>query len=643
MLLLRIFSILWLFLMAAHAAPIITGFTGQAPTVGQTIITVQGSGLGDAEDGLSQVQLGATSIDALSQNGTTLTFTLPPGQGTGILLSVIDAAGMASNSFVFAYDAPSISSFSAPPVDVWSTLGGQNLVIDGLNFGTTGLVTVGGAVASQVSYDQTSITVTTPPGVGADLPVVVTVGGQSSGSVPFSYSAPVVDDVSPPSGIAAEGGVVVITGSDFGFGEPEVLFGDVPGVVTAFSPESITVTKPETVVGVIGLFIIQNGGRQSIAISFGTLTSAPGYYLDLNNVQVLPAPPGTFTSVADASAAQLAPRGHYTPLQGMQAAIPASPGYFVDSEGASQQTPAPLGRFTAGFGSTAAVDAAEGTYVPVTGMRTAIPASPGYYVDSVGASAQTVAGPGRVVDSVGAMAATPTEPGTYAPVAGMRQAIPASPGYFVPLAEATGQTPSPVGAYVDLPGQVEARAADFGSYVPVAGMQAQLPAVAGYFVSQEGQSTQTASSPGDYVPVVGSTSSIPAAAGRYAPIAGMQSDIAAPPGTYVPFPGSTALQLVPAGFTTDAGGGGGGTSLVPLPQTEIVAYTLEANGDNTISFQSANGQNYALFYTENLVDFTMLITLPGSGGVVTHTFTPPVSTTGRRFYVVGPIDLPTGP
>jgi hypothetical protein len=168
-------------------------------------------------------------------------------------------------------------------------------------------------------------------------------------------------------------------------------------------------------------------------------------------------------------------------------------------------------------------------------------------------------------------------------------------------------------------------------------MSAAIPASPGYFVITPGSSSQTPAAIGKYVPGSGAASQINAPPGSYAPITGMSAAIPAPAGTYSPSVGSATVLPVPAGFTTT---GAGASSIIPLPQIGITAYQLQANGDNTLTFPTDSGQNYAIYYSENLVDFTLIVTVPGDGNPATRTFTPPASTTGKRFFVVARLTNP---
>lgn len=66
---------------------------------------------------------------------------------------------------------------------------------------------------------------------------------------------------------------------------------------------------------------------------------------------------------------------------------------------------------------------------------------------------------------------------------------------------------------------------------------------------------------------------------------------------------------IPAGFTST---GEGASAITAIESPKITGYQLEANGDNSLQFETASEQNYGIFYTENLLDFVLLETVAGS-------------------------------
>ncbi|KAH8079467.1 calcium ion binding protein [Aureococcus anophagefferens] len=80
----------------------------------------------------------------------------------------------------------------------------------------THAVSLGGVACAVVSWSHTTVVVTAPPGEGAGLSLVVEAADQAA-SVGVGYNPPVVASVDPPSlSLTNAGGLITITGSDFG-------------------------------------------------------------------------------------------------------------------------------------------------------------------------------------------------------------------------------------------------------------------------------------------------------------------------------------------------------------------------------------------------------------------------------------------
>src|SRR5262249_9443441 len=126
---------------------------------------------------------------------------------------------------------------------------GDDVILTGQGFGTSGTVLFGSVPATTKSWTDTSITVTVPainPGL---LTITLTPTGGSPFQADFTISSkgatnmktPAIEDVKPASG--APGMDVVLTGQ--GFGTPgTVLFGSVPATTKSWNDTSITATVP---------------------------------------------------------------------------------------------------------------------------------------------------------------------------------------------------------------------------------------------------------------------------------------------------------------------------------------------------------------------------------------------------------------
>jgi hypothetical protein len=203
-----------------YDAPEILSITpSSAGTSGSTLITINGKNFGLS--GTVSIGGQSASITAGGYSHTTITCTLPAGQGANLPV-IVTSAGRASNSVPFSYNPPAITGIS---VSAGPTAGGTLITLTGSNFGTSGTVSIGGQDAPVTSggYSHTTITCTLPPGQGANLPVVVTSANRSSNSVPFSYNPPAITGISPATGPTSGGTLITLTGSNFGT-SPVVLF-----------------------------------------------------------------------------------------------------------------------------------------------------------------------------------------------------------------------------------------------------------------------------------------------------------------------------------------------------------------------------------------------------------------------------------
>ena len=176
------------------------------PTTGGHL-TLTGSGFGF--DGAS-VTVGPHACAVTSQTPTSITCNLPGGAGKDHPVKV-SIAGQTQAAGTFSYQWPALQAIS--PVGATA---GQHITLTGSNFGSSGAkVTVGDLACPVVSQSHTQVTCTLPAGVGLKQAVIVTVAGQSSGSLGWDYPAPAVAGVQPAT-VPTPGALVTISGSSFG-------------------------------------------------------------------------------------------------------------------------------------------------------------------------------------------------------------------------------------------------------------------------------------------------------------------------------------------------------------------------------------------------------------------------------------------
>eukprot|EP00808_Paulinella_micropora_P005718 g34203.t1 len=224
-------------LQLKYAPPVLTAVSvsgNSLPTTGGTYLALQGSNFGLFGSPSRKVLIEQDELQCVeAPAGTHLFANCSMPAGVGNVTVKLTVGGQVSNVLYIVYDGPNISSLVAPATGV-STAGGSLLVVRGSNFGAevhaySGLVrkvTVGGLNCPVVSWNNTAITCSVPPGQGVGKVVVVTVGSLSSPSHantflsydPPSLSVSPASPLSPSSG-PTEGGISLgLFGKNFGSG-----------------------------------------------------------------------------------------------------------------------------------------------------------------------------------------------------------------------------------------------------------------------------------------------------------------------------------------------------------------------------------------------------------------------------------------
>ncbi|MFF2052963.1 IPT/TIG domain-containing protein [Leifsonia sp. NPDC058194] len=276
------------------AAPAITSVAPDSgPQTGGTAVTITGTGF----TGATGVTFGGTAGTAFTVvNDTTITVTTPAGT-PGTVGVVVQSPAGDSDPGDFTYLAvPAITSIA--PSSGPAT-GGTVVTITGTGFtGATG-VTFGGVDGTGFTVvNDTTITVTTPPGTPGTAEVVVQHPNGDSQPGDFTYLAvpPVIGSIVPDIGPQTGGTHVTITGTGF-TGSTAVVFGDVlrtpplasvaslaapfaagtPGTdFTVVNDTTITVTTPAHLPGTYDLVIESpNGDSEPALFTFTPVEGAP--------------------------------------------------------------------------------------------------------------------------------------------------------------------------------------------------------------------------------------------------------------------------------------------------------------------------------------------------------------------------------
>ena len=197
------------------------------PTQGGVAVTLTGSNFGTNGSNFGApnyaLSFASTSVSSANVTQTALAFLLPAGTGGGVPLSLSIAGQAASYAgAAFQYSPPNITSVGGcSPLSGsinCATASATLLTISGSNFGATVAspvtVTVNGADCSGVSmsvpHTQLQCSMPANPTGGYNLPLVVTVNGQSGTSNCISFAGPVI---APHSLVASSAAQVSGNGS----------------------------------------------------------------------------------------------------------------------------------------------------------------------------------------------------------------------------------------------------------------------------------------------------------------------------------------------------------------------------------------------------------------------------------------------
>lgn len=206
-------------------------------TSGGTFVTLTGNNFGTN----GTVLFNGNPCTINSYSHTHIQFVVPSGQGTGHTVSV-SVGGQTSNTKFIGYQPASI--FSVSPAS-GPTAGGTTITINGNNFGTNNSLTLDGRPCTITSRSHTSISFTLPLGQGANLPLALTVSGETT-TLPnaFSYNAPQISAHSPTNGPSSGGTTVILSGTDFGTSPVVTLDGKNCPIVSSNHTQISFVTMP---------------------------------------------------------------------------------------------------------------------------------------------------------------------------------------------------------------------------------------------------------------------------------------------------------------------------------------------------------------------------------------------------------------
>ena len=199
-------------------------------------------------------------------------------QTYGLYIAIMTDQGTIGPVTLSCAGAPSVPTVTGISPTSGPNAGGTSVTISGTNFTGATAVMFGSTAASSFTVNSsTSITATTPAGVGAVDIAVTTAGGTSAASAAdqFTYIlAPTVSNISPNAGPTAGGTTVTITGANLS-GATRVTFGGtVTSSYTVNSATQITATTPAHAAGNADVVVTTIGGTGGLAGGY-TFLGAP--------------------------------------------------------------------------------------------------------------------------------------------------------------------------------------------------------------------------------------------------------------------------------------------------------------------------------------------------------------------------------
>ena len=247
-------------------APTVTGVSPTSgPIAGGTAITITGTNF----DASATVTVGGTPATSVSVVSATQINATTPAHVAGTFDVIVTVGGQSSATSAadqFMYIAPPPPTVTGVSPTSGPTSGGTAITISGTNFDATATVTVGGAVATGVSFvSATQLSATTPAHVAGAADVVVTVGGQSSATSAadqFTYvapPAPTVTGVSPTSGSTAGGIAITISGTNFDTTATVTVGGTAATGVSFVNATQINATTPAHAAGIADVIVTVAG------------------------------------------------------------------------------------------------------------------------------------------------------------------------------------------------------------------------------------------------------------------------------------------------------------------------------------------------------------------------------------------------
>jgi len=520
------------------------------------------------------------------------------------------------------------------------TTGQVVLTIEGDNFSTSSsTVRVGSYDCSPIIYaDVNQIQCELPAGVGANLPVVVSVVALFSPSRNLvSYAAPTLTSISGCTGSGASTTncprtgtmpTLTIMGNYFGVSGAVVFIGDtqVTGVThDSITPQTkLTLTLPEGFGLDRDVMVIQSGGQSATGLKVSYQACSAGTYE--NNGECTPCGEGTYTDTAGQYACTACPAGKYQTgtgksrcidcetgkyqtLSGQTSCIACSDGYVASTTGLSECTPCSSGKVSNGA-RTNCVNCPAGKFATLTsaathcedceagrysaaGSVTCAYCGPGTYSEAGKSTCQKCAA-GYVQPNSGQSGCIACGDGTYVDTEGQATCLACPGGTYVVGTANTVCDMCSSGTYStkvtgSLVGPTTCPACGPGTYTAQDAQQSCLQCPQGTYNSGTGQSECTPCEAGKFSDGLGATKCTACAAGSYADTTGSVTCIPCDVGSFSVGTGNTNCSSCGAGEYQDE------TGKTRCKQCAKGTYTDKAGQPNCVACESGkfakdNGQ-----------------------------------------------------
>jgi len=252
--------------------------SAQTPTVtsisqSSTTLTITGTGF-STTPGSNTVIIGTSgSCTVTSATATSLTCTIAAAPaGTYPVQVNVDGKGLATGASSFTANVNLAATGIAPITG--GAGGGYLLNINGTGFSSFSVVTIDGNVCKNPTVTNfASISCTVPPSsVNSNTPVnVVVTSGSSSSTSPTQFTYDVTNTPTitsfTPSVVTMAGGVLNITGTNFGTTLATVLVGTTRATVRSTTSTQIFATLPSLAPGIYPVYVITTNGYARPAVS----------------------------------------------------------------------------------------------------------------------------------------------------------------------------------------------------------------------------------------------------------------------------------------------------------------------------------------------------------------------------------------